>query len=83
MTIAERKKKLIAEMQSLTDEQTLQALEDVLYAKVDADEVVAYSVVGEPLTLSDYAKAVKKAEDSIAKGDFLTQEELEEESEKW
>lgn len=83
MTIAERKRKLIEEVQQLTNEEKLQALENILHDKREADDVIAYSIVGEPLTLNEYVKAVKKAEASIAKGDFLTQDELEKKSENW
>ena len=83
MNIAERKMKFIEEVQKLTSEEKLKALEDVLHDIIQADEVIAYSVVGEPITLTEYKKAVKKAQESIAKGDFLTQEELEKESESW
>jgi hypothetical protein len=45
--------------------------------------VVGYTVEGEPLTKESYNKRLETAEKQIRSGDYLTQEELEKESENW
>jgi len=45
--------------------------------------VVGYTTDGKPLTKIAYDKRLQKAEEQIREGNFLTQEDLERESENW
>lgn len=58
-----------------------------LLGKVDEileDEmIVGYSGEGEPLTKELYNKRLQMAEQQIASGEYLTQDDLEKESENW
>lgn len=45
--------------------------------------VVGYTVKGEPLTKESYNKRLQTAEKQILAGEYLTQEDLEKESENW
>lgn len=47
------------------------------------DDVVAYTVQGEPLTKSMYIQKVKDAEASVKAGNYTTVEDLEKEAENW
>ena len=47
------------------------------------DEIVAYSIDGKSLNRSSYKNELHSGLDEIKRGDFITQEELEKESETW
>lgn len=47
------------------------------------NETVAYSTVGEPLNKSNYEKLIEEAILEIEQGNYLSQDELEQESENW
>jgi hypothetical protein len=44
---------------------------------------VGYTVDGKPLAKSAYDKRLQKAEQQISKGQFISQNDLESESENW
>lgn len=50
---------------------------------LDEEMIVGYTSTGKPLTKEAYNKRLKKAEKQLKTGNFLTQEELEKESENW
>ena len=50
---------------------------------LDKEMIVGYTVAGKPLTKEAYNKRLQKAEEQIQSGEFLTQEEIEKESENW
>jgi hypothetical protein len=50
---------------------------------LDNEMTVAYTVEGKPLTLDAYNKRLEVAEKQMASGDFLSQDEIEKESENW
>ncbi len=50
---------------------------------LDKEMIVGYTVEGKPLTKEAYNKRLQKAEEQIQLGDYLTQEEIERESENW
>ena len=47
------------------------------------DEVVANTIDGKPLNKADYKNELNEALNEIKQGDFITQEDLEKEAEKW
>jgi hypothetical protein len=59
---------------------------NVLKAVVEsykANDVVAFTVTGEPLTLQQYNDELQRSEEEIANGKFITQKDLEKESQNW
>jgi hypothetical protein len=59
---------------------------NVLKAVVESyreNDVVSYTVTGEPLTKKQYNEELLMAEKEIENGDFISQEDLEKESQNW
>ncbi len=50
---------------------------------LDEEMIVGYTVEGKPLTKEAYNKRLQMAEAQILSGEYLTQENLEKESENW
>lgn len=50
---------------------------------IDKEAIVGYTVEGKPLTKESYNKRLQIAENQIRSGEYLTQEDLEKESETW
>ena len=59
------------------------SLLDKISKILDKEMVVGYTVEGEPLTKESYNKRLQTAEKQILAGEYLTQEDLEKESENW
>ena len=64
------------------DERLLKVLKAVV-ENYNEEAIVAYSVEGIPLTKKQYQTTLSEAEDSIEKGEYITQQDLEKESENW
>lgn len=58
-------------------------LEQVRSILTKSDEIVAYSVTGEPLTLEAYNKELEKAENNIKEGKTITSNQLTKNMENW
>lgn len=50
---------------------------------IEEEMIVGYTTAGEPLTKKQYNKQLKEAEEQIIEGNFLSQEELEEQVKNW
>lgn len=50
---------------------------------LEKEMVVGYTVEGKPLTKEAYNKRLEKAEEQLAAGEYLSQEDLEKESKNW
>lgn len=50
---------------------------------LEEEMVVGYTVEGKPLTKDQYNKRLQLAEEQLLSGEFITQEDLEKESENW
>jgi len=84
MNIAERKKSIIEKVMNLSSEEKLLQIEKLMLSDLESEnETIAFTIVGEPVNRETYAKLVKQAENSIANGHYLSQEDLEKESETW
>ncbi len=79
MSIQAAKLDVVQKLLSVQKESLLNKINKIL----DKEMAVAYTVDGKPLTKSDYNKRLHKAEQQIKSGDYLTQEELEQESDNW
>ena len=55
----------------------------VFIEKEEKDNVVAYNIEGEPLTLEQYQNELNEAENEIDRGEFLTSDELDKEIASW
>lgn len=51
--------------------------------KEEKNNVVAYNIEGEPLTLEQYQNELNEAENEIDRGEFLTSDELDKEIASW
>ncbi len=59
------------------------SLLDKINKLLDKEMIVGYTVKGEPLTKESYNKRLKKAENQLLTGEYISQEDLEAESENW
>jgi len=64
------------------DEGLLHVVKAVIESYKD-NEIVAYSVDGDPLTQKQYHRELMAAEEEVAQGEFISQEDLEHETETW
>ncbi|UTW68034.1 hypothetical protein KFE94_07950 [bacterium SCSIO 12643] len=79
MDIQAAKLLLVEKILNVRTEEVIEKLNKIL----DKEIIVGYTTEGKPLTKKAYNKRLKKAEAQIASGNYLTQEELEKESENW
>jgi len=82
MDLEARKYEFIRSLFKVEKASIMDKLEKVL-KKEQQEEIVAYTVEGQPLTRSQYKKELLDAEAEIERGDYTTQEDLEKESENW
>ena len=81
METTELRKKVIAFAKE-ADERALRIV-NAVFENYGAEEIVAYSIDGEPLSKEDYVKSIKAADASIDAGDFTSVEDLEKEVQDW
>ena len=79
MNIQAAKLDIVQKILTVETESIIEKINKIL----DKEMIVAYTVDGNPLTKDAYNKRLQKAEAQIESGDYLTQEELEKESENW
>ena len=79
MNIQAAKLDLVQKILSVKKEAILEKINKIL----DKEIVVGYTADVKPLTKEAYNKRLQKGEEQILSGDYLTQEEIEKESEKW
>ena len=84
MDLITRKNKFIQQFEQIKDVNLIERFEEFLNSELNGKEqIVAYSIDGEPLTKEMYINRVKKAEASIDAGNYTTVEDLEKEVENW
>jgi hypothetical protein len=84
MDLTTRKYRFIEQFMKIANPEKIKRLEALLKEELASDEeIVAYTVVGEPLTAAQYKKRVLEADAAIDRGEFTTQEDLEKEAESW
>jgi len=79
MDIQAEKLNLVEKILNIRTETVIEKLNSIL----DSELIVGYTVEGKPLTKDAYTKRLEVAEAQLASGDFISQEELEKESETW
>jgi hypothetical protein len=72
----------VLEYINTADERLLKVVKAVIESYQEND-VVAYTVDGNPLTRITYKEELQQAKAEIKRGDYITQEDLEEESNNW
>jgi hypothetical protein len=70
---------VIQKIMGVTTPSLLDKINDLL----DHEMIVGYTAAGEPLTLASYNERLEEAERQIQSGQFISQEDLEKESESW
>jgi hypothetical protein len=66
------------------DEKLISEMYQKMFLKFGAEEsIVGYDAAGNPIGKSQFIADIKKAEEQIERGDYITLEELEKESEAW
>ena len=79
MNIQTAKRDIVQKLLTVKTESIIEKINKIL----DKEMIVGYTVDGKPLTKEAYNKRLQKAEKQIKSGDYLTQEEIEKESENW
>jgi len=81
MSIEAKKNELIQWILGLNEETLLRV--DEIKNSISSGKIVAYTIEGESLTVSEYQSELKIAEDEIEQGEYYTSDELEKEIAKW
>lgn len=72
----------ILEYINTADERLLKVVKAVIESYQE-EEIVAFSVEGKPITKANYLESLSEAKLEIENGDFISQKDLEKESENW
>jgi len=75
----ETKYKLIEKLMQTEDEAILQQVHVIL----ESIEIIGYELDGSPITKRNYLDKLKSAQKRVSSGDYITQEDRENEMEKW
>ncbi len=73
------KLEVMQKIMNVSTESLLEKIDKLL----EEEMIVGYTAKGAPLTKKDYNLRLEKAEQQIASGDYLSQEDLEKEAENW
>lgn len=79
MGIIEIKFDLMQKLMNVNDSKVLKKVEKLL----QEEQIVGYSTDGKPLTITEYNRRLEIAENQINLGEFISQADLENESENW
>jgi hypothetical protein len=79
MNIQAAKLDIVQKILAVKTEAIIEKINKIL----DKEVIVGYTVEGKPLTKEAYNKRIQKAEKQIKAGNYITQEQLEKESENW
>mgnify|MGYP003667937218 FL=1 len=73
------KLEVIQKIMNVSTESLLEKIDNLL----EEELIVGYTAKGYPLTKKDYNLRLEEAERQIASGEFISQEDLEKETENW
>lgn len=79
MDIQAKKLGVLQKIMNVEKESLLSKIDKIL----DEEMIVAFTSKGDPLTKALYNERLKIAEQQIAKGQYISQEDLEKESDNW
>lgn len=80
MDIHAEKLRLIEELARIQDIQIIEQIKQLLNQK---NPVVGYEINGDPITRKQLIKRIEAAEKRIDGGEYITQEDIEKESQNW
>ncbi|MFP9112317.1 hypothetical protein ACLI1A_00105 [Flavobacterium sp. RHBU_3] len=80
---AAKKLEVLDWVMHLTDEAVFNKLLAIKNDTPNENEIVAYTVLGEPMTRDQYYAKIERGEKDIEEGRFTTQEDLRKEMESW
>ena len=83
MDLITRKKNFKERFDQIKDIDLVERFEEFLEMHLSNKKIVAYTVQGNPLTKEMYIERVHKTLLSVKKGNFISVEDLEKESENW
>ncbi len=81
MDIQAEKLHLIEELTRIQDIHIIEQIKQLLKQK--NNPVVGYEINGDPITRKQLVKRIEEAEKRMDNGEYVTQEDLEKESENW
>jgi hypothetical protein len=81
MDIQTEKLLLIEELLKVQDKRIIAEVRELLVQR--HDPIVGYELDGSPITRSVLLQQLEEAEQRVANGEFITQEDLEKEAENW
>jgi len=79
MNLQATKLDVVQKILAVTTESIIEKINKIL----DKEMIVGYTTEGKPLTKEAYNKRLQKAETQIQSGNYISQEEIEKESENW
>ncbi|MFA7445409.1 MAG: hypothetical protein WCY89_05635 [Flavobacteriaceae bacterium] len=83
MDLTIRKYRFIEKFMKFVNNDNIKLFEEFLSEKAKTEEIVAYTVQGQPLTKEQYSKEIRQADASIDSGQYTTVEDLEKEVKNW
>lgn len=83
MDIATRKYRFIEKFINSINDDRIELFESLLATQSEENDIVAFSVSGEPVTKAQYIQQIKGAEKDIEEGRFKTVSDLEKEVKNW
>lgn len=79
-----QKKKYIQNHLQEVDENTVNELFEMIYSVLQKDDhIVGYNAAGKPIQKKQFIEDILQAESQIKNGEFITLEQLKEESKDW
>ena len=79
MSLLATKLKVVQKILALDQETSINKIDKI----IDNEAVVGYTTIRKPLTKKEYYERIAVADKQLKNGDFISQGDLEEESERW
>lgn len=79
MGLQATKLSVVQKILAMDQESVIKRIDEIL----DNEMIVGYTIAGEPLTKYNYDRRIAIAEEQLKKGDTISQEDLENESDNW
>ncbi len=83
MDLQTRKLFVIQEILAVSNEKIMEKLETLLKSNRSKDEILGYTLEGNPINKEAYIHDIDEARSQIKDGRYISQEELEKRSENW
>ncbi len=83
MDIQTRKLNFIKEILTVSNEKLISKLESILKKEKSKDEIIGFTAEGKPMNKEAYIRNLDEARKQVKEGKYISQEELEKQSENW